>query len=99
MNTFLLIWNPAACPWSDMDKDIADIQKNGMAHGAWSLESNPQIQNGDRVFFLRSNATPCGIMASGHTRSSCVQGDHPFEAGKSAWHMNCLLYTSDAADE
>lgn len=87
MNTFLLIWNPAARPWSDMDKDIADIQKNGMAYGAWSLEGNPQIQNGDRVFFLRGGSAPCGIMASGHTRSSCVQGDHPFEAGRTAWHV------------
>lgn len=64
-----------------------------MAYGVWSLESNPQIQNGDRVFFLQSGATPCGIMASGHTRSACVQGDHPFEADNSAWHMKLRFDT------
>ncbi len=78
---FLLTWNPnKEYPWSDLDVDIADLQKYGVFHSDWSCGNTKKIQPGDRIFMLRLGAAdgvyPLGIVASGWATSTVYEREH-----------------------
>lgn len=76
MPTYLLTWNPRKWPWVDLEKDLEELQQNGILLGTWSSGNTKRILPGDRVFLLRQGVEPRGLVASGWALSSPYSERH-----------------------
>jgi peptidoglycan hydrolase-like protein with peptidoglycan-binding domain len=63
-STYLLTWNPAVFPFSDLDEHVAEVAGTGMTEFGWSLGSRKYVSDGDRVFLMRQETEP-GLVGSG----------------------------------
>jgi hypothetical protein len=65
MATYLLTWNPQKWPWLDLQEDLAELARENSVTFRWSYGNSKRIVEGDRVFLLRQDLEPRGILASG----------------------------------
>lgn len=65
MATYLLQWNPNIDRWPTLADDVEEIRQRGFLDGRWSCGVTKRIEQGDRVFMLRTGVPPKGIVASG----------------------------------
>jgi hypothetical protein len=76
MTTYLLTWNPARWPWTDLVQCIEEVRRTGHYRDRWGCGRNRRIVEGDRVFLIRQGVEPRGIIGSGHAVSEVYDDQH-----------------------
>lgn len=77
--TYLLLWNPKAFRWSDVERlGILDATLDGEGvESRWSIYANrKQVRAGDRVFLRKTGQQSPGVIASGWVRSEVYTAEH-----------------------
>src|SRR5262249_38819312 len=72
MPTFLLTWNPARWPWSNLAEASQQTADDTPYASRWSTGNTKKIARGDRVFLLKQGEEPRGIIAAGWVTSEQV---------------------------
>ncbi len=89
MATYLLTWNPERWQWSNIQDEIAIINKKGFCDERWSSGVTKKIQPNDRVFLMKlGGQKPRGIMASGWATSEVFQDVHWGDGTKLALYVD-----------
>lgn len=81
-NSFLFAWNPDKWSWTDLDKNIVELENAGKVTQGWSCVSHKTVKSGDRAFLLRLGSEPRGIFASGYVASEPFLSKHWSGDGK-----------------
>jgi len=79
MNFWILKWNPAKWPESNVKDLIQKFSSGKTTSEGWSF-ANSGVKKGDRVFLMKTGA---GIFAAGHTTEDCHSTPH-FDHAKAA---------------
>ena len=75
-NSFLFAWNPNRWERTDLNDCIDQLENVGYVERRWSCGNSKSIKKGDRVFLMRLNEEPRGIMGSGFAKSSYYVAPH-----------------------
>jgi 5-methylcytosine-specific restriction protein A len=73
MAAYLLTWNPARWPWTDLGDYIAAIERDGAIDDRWNVGSR-KIAPGDRLFLMRLGKEPRGVAGAGRATSAVYWG-------------------------
>ena len=84
MNTFLFAWNPERWDWTDLEKNIEELEKTGRVAQMWSCVSHKLINIGDRVFLIKLGRGKRGIIGAGFFATSPFLSPHWDNSGKMA---------------
>lgn len=81
--TWLLTWNPARLPWTELPNALAEIRRHGSAEGRWNCGRATGLVIGDRVYLQRQGQEPRGICASGTVVAAPIEDEQwdPARAG------------------
>lgn len=82
MATYLLTWNPARWPWTDLQTCITYVQTHGTYRDRWGSGRTKHISPDDRFFLMKLGQRPCGLMASGYVTSKVYTAEHWDEAAR-----------------
>lgn len=72
MSAYLLVWNPKAWEWEDIDSEIEKVSKIGKFEKFWSCGVTKKIKPGDRLFLVKVGTQPKGIIAAGYATSNVI---------------------------
>ncbi len=73
MAAYLVTWNPARWPWTDLGACIAEIEQKGFIDDRWNV-GNRSVVPGDRIFLMRLGKEPRGINGAGRATSEVYWG-------------------------
>jgi len=65
MATYLLTKNAERWKWKNLNECISEINEHGYYESRWSCGVTKKILPGDRIFLIKQEAEPRGIIASG----------------------------------
>jgi 5-methylcytosine-specific restriction protein A len=65
MKTYLFVWNPKRWIWETLIQDIEQVDLTGRCSQSWSCGNTKSIQPGDRVFLVKVETEPKGIIGAG----------------------------------
>lgn len=79
MKTWLFRWDPGAMSWGESKDKTAEFREQ-LAQGKrvgtpWYSGYNMDIEEGDRIFFIRMEAEKPGIVVSGYAASQVLWGE------------------------
>ena len=94
MKTYLLTWNPKRWHWKDLAETSAETLAGKGVFASWSCGNTKSIQPGDRIFLMRVDEGPKGIIASGWVTTAPHLRLH-WDADKAAAGENCLGVDGD----
>lgn len=75
MKTWLLTWNPEKFAWDSYQEKRNEFSQVGTTFEKWNCGKNRSIQKGDRLFLMKVNSFPKGIIASGYAASNVFKSD------------------------
>lgn len=71
----LLLWNPSNFRWTELDADIARLERGEAVEDRWSCGGTKSIRRGSRFYLLRTGMDG-GIVGSGKVTRDVFQGEH-----------------------
>lgn len=77
MTTVLGTWNPTKWSWDDIDDAIAATERGEGVPGRWSVSHRKHgVGIGDRLFLLKQQVSPRGIVGSATVSSTPFEAPH-----------------------
>jgi len=78
MTTYLLTWNPNRWNWpqKELERLSRRTSQSKKVRDGWSTGNNKNLSKCDRIFLLRQQKEPMGIMASGTVTSRVYEQSH-----------------------
>ena len=95
IKTYLLAWNPNRWDWTEIPELTTKLKRRGLETIRWSCGNRKDINQGDRLFWIRLGKEPRGIFASGWVIEGSFEAlhwdDDRADAGDTAWYIEAEL--------
>jgi hypothetical protein len=86
----LFVWDPRAYPFPRLEEYAGLIEKQGFCDFTWSTGNTPTVNPGARVFLLKREEQPAGLVAVGDVQGSVMDAPH-WDPAKQASGETSLL--------
>ena len=80
--SWLLVWNPTRFDLGRLKKELKELRQKGSTKFLWNCSRTKGIEAGDRVFLMRVQAEPRGLVASGYAAGFPEEHPHWEDEGK-----------------